>query len=56
MLRAQFLPASPNVGTRRPPSGILVNFTYYGVVFVLSFYLQQTHGYTPLQAGLATCP
>jgi MFS transporter, DHA2 family, methylenomycin A resistance protein len=36
--------------------GILVNFTYYGVVFVISFYLQQTHGYSPLRAGVAYLP
>jgi MFS transporter, DHA2 family, methylenomycin A resistance protein len=58
-VRTPMLPLSffqlPNVGAATV-FGILVNFTYYGVVFVLSFYLQQTHGYSPLQAGLAYLP
>ncbi len=58
-VRTPMLPLSffqlPNVGAATL-FGILVNFTYYGVVFVLSFYLQQTHGYSPLQAGLAYLP
>ena len=36
--------------------GILVNLTYYGVIFVLSLYLQQARGYSPLQAGMAFLP
>jgi DHA2 family methylenomycin A resistance protein-like MFS transporter len=36
--------------------GILVNLTYYGVLFVLSLYLQQAHGYSPIQTGLAYLP
>jgi DHA2 family methylenomycin A resistance protein-like MFS transporter len=36
--------------------GICVNLTYYGMVFVLSLYLQRARGYTPLQAGLAFLP
>jgi MFS transporter, DHA2 family, methylenomycin A resistance protein len=36
--------------------GIIVNFTYYGVIFVLSLYLQQAHGYSALHAGLAYLP
>ncbi|MBN3847425.1 MFS transporter [Paraburkholderia sp. Ac-20342] len=36
--------------------GICVNFTYYGMVFVLSLYLQRVRAYTPLQAGLAFLP
>lgn len=36
--------------------GICVNLTYYGMVFVLSLYLQRVRGYTPLQAGLAFLP
>ncbi|SDH27092.1 MFS transporter, DHA2 family, methylenomycin A resistance protein [Paraburkholderia steynii] len=36
--------------------GICVNLTYYGVVFVLSLYLQHARGETPLQAGLAFLP
>jgi len=36
--------------------GILVNLTYYGVIFVLSLYLQQVRGYSPLRAGLAFLP
>ncbi len=36
--------------------GILVNLTYYGVIFVLSLYLQRTMGYSALAAGLAFLP
>jgi len=36
--------------------GICVNMAYYGIVFVLSLYLQRVHGDTPLQAGLAFLP
>jgi DHA2 family methylenomycin A resistance protein-like MFS transporter len=36
--------------------GICVNLTYYGMVFVLSLYLQRVRNYTPLQAGLAFLP
>jgi DHA2 family methylenomycin A resistance protein-like MFS transporter len=36
--------------------GVCVNLTYYGMVFVLSLYLQRVRGYTPLQAGLAFLP
>jgi DHA2 family methylenomycin A resistance protein-like MFS transporter len=36
--------------------GICVNLTYYGMVFVLSLYLQRVRGYTPLQAGLTFLP
>ncbi|MBA5606133.1 MFS transporter [Duganella sp. FT3S] len=36
--------------------GVLVNFTYYGMIFVLSFYLQRVRGYTVMQAGLAFLP
>jgi len=36
--------------------GICVNMTYYGMVFVLSLYLQRVRGYTALQAGLAFLP
>jgi len=36
--------------------GICVNLTYYGMVFVLSLYLQRVRGYTPLEAGLAFLP
>jgi DHA2 family methylenomycin A resistance protein-like MFS transporter len=42
---------SPAVGF-----GIIVNLTYYGVIFVLSLYLQQARGYSALQAGLAYLP
>jgi len=35
--------------------GICVNMTYYGMVFVLSLYLQRVRGYTALQAGLHFC-
>lgn len=36
--------------------GILANLTYYGVVFVLSLYLQRVLGYSALTAGLAYLP
>jgi DHA2 family methylenomycin A resistance protein-like MFS transporter len=36
--------------------GVAVNFTYYGVVFVLSLYLQRVLGYSALQAGVAYLP
>jgi DHA2 family methylenomycin A resistance protein-like MFS transporter len=36
--------------------GAIVNLTYYGVVFVLSLYLQRVLGYTPVMAGLAFLP
>ena len=36
--------------------GIAVNLTYYGVIFVLSLYLQQVLGYSARAAGLAFLP
>lgn len=36
--------------------GIAVNLSYYGMVFVLSLYLQRVLGYSPLQTGLAYIP
>jgi DHA2 family methylenomycin A resistance protein-like MFS transporter len=36
--------------------GVLVNLTYYGVIFVLSLYLQQARGYSALKTGLAFLP
>ena len=36
--------------------GICVNLTYYGMVFVLSLYLQRVLGHTPLETGLAFLP
>ncbi|SFB13655.1 MFS transporter, DHA2 family, methylenomycin A resistance protein [Collimonas sp. OK607] len=36
--------------------GVFVNFSYYGVIFVISFYLQKVQGYNPMQAGLAFLP
>ncbi|MDH6232199.1 DHA2 family methylenomycin A resistance protein-like MFS transporter [Mesorhizobium soli] len=36
--------------------GAIVNFTYYGAVFVLSLYLQRVLGYSPVAAGLAFLP
>jgi MFS transporter, DHA2 family, methylenomycin A resistance protein len=36
--------------------GIIVNLTYYGIIFVLSLYLQRALGYGPIQAGLAYLP
>lgn len=36
--------------------GIIVNFTYYGVMFVLTLYLQRVRGYSALTAGAAYFP
>ena len=36
--------------------GVAVNTAYYGVLFVLSLYLQRVLGFTALQAGLAYLP
>lgn len=36
--------------------GAVMNFTYYGVAFVLSLYLQRTLGYLPVSTGLAFLP
>ncbi|HEY1939149.1 MAG TPA: MFS transporter [Candidatus Angelobacter sp.] len=36
--------------------GIVVNLTYYGVIFVLSLYLQRAHRYSALKTGLAYLP
>lgn len=36
--------------------GVLVNFSYYGVIFILSFYLQKVRGFSVLQAGLIFLP
>jgi DHA2 family methylenomycin A resistance protein-like MFS transporter len=36
--------------------GVLANCTYYGIIFVLSLYLQKAVGYSTVQAGLAFLP
>jgi DHA2 family methylenomycin A resistance protein-like MFS transporter len=36
--------------------GIVANLTYYGIVFVLSLYLQQARSYSTIDAGLAYLP
>lgn len=36
--------------------GIIVNFTFYGLIFVLSLYFQQVRHYTPAETGLAFLP
>lgn len=36
--------------------GVLVNFAYYGVIFILSFYLQRVRGFSAMEAGLAFLP
>jgi DHA2 family methylenomycin A resistance protein-like MFS transporter len=36
--------------------GVAVNLTYYGIVFVLSLYLQQARNYSTFEAGLAYLP
>lgn len=37
-------------------TGVVMNLTYFGVVFVLTFYFQRMLGLTPLQAGLMFVP
>jgi len=36
--------------------GVFVNFAYYGIIFVLSFYLQKIRGFSVLHAGLIFLP
>lgn len=36
--------------------GVFVNFAYYGVIFILSFYLQTVRGFSVLHAGLIFLP
>lgn len=36
--------------------GVLVNFAYYSVIFILSFYLQTVRGFSVLHAGLVFLP
>lgn len=36
--------------------GMLMNFSYYGVIFILSFYLQKVRGFDVLHAGLVFLP
>jgi MFS transporter, DHA2 family, methylenomycin A resistance protein len=36
--------------------GLAVNFTIYGVIFVLGLYLQRIRGYSPILSGLAFLP
>jgi MFS transporter, DHA2 family, methylenomycin A resistance protein len=36
--------------------GVLANCTYYGIIFLLSLYLQKALGYSTVQAGLAFLP
>jgi DHA2 family methylenomycin A resistance protein-like MFS transporter len=36
--------------------GVLVNFAYYGVIFVLSFHLQKVRGFSVMHAGLVFLP
>ncbi len=36
--------------------GLLINFAFYGELFVMSIYLQQLRGLTPLSAGVALLP
>jgi DHA2 family methylenomycin A resistance protein-like MFS transporter len=36
--------------------GLLTNFSYYGLMFVLSLFFQATKGYSPLMTGLAFLP
>jgi DHA2 family methylenomycin A resistance protein-like MFS transporter len=36
--------------------GVLVNFAYYGIIFVLSLYLQKVRGFSALETGLVFLP
>ena len=36
--------------------GLLINFAFYGELFLMSIYLQQLRGLTPLSAGVALLP
>jgi DHA2 family methylenomycin A resistance protein-like MFS transporter len=36
--------------------GVVMNLTYYGVVFLLSLYLQIVHGYSAVRTGVAYLP
>jgi DHA2 family methylenomycin A resistance protein-like MFS transporter len=36
--------------------GVIVNLAYYGTIFVITLYLQQAHGWSPVKAGLAFLP
>jgi DHA2 family methylenomycin A resistance protein-like MFS transporter len=36
--------------------GLLLNFAFYGYLFVLSLYLQELRGYSPLETGLLLLP
>ncbi|NML59854.1 MFS transporter [Massilia sp. RP-1-19] len=36
--------------------GVLVNFSYYGVIFILSIYLQRVRGFSATETGLAFLP
>ncbi len=58
-VRAPMLPLTLFRSTRFSGAvlfGVLANFTYYGVIFVLSFYLQKVRGYTVIETGLAFLP
>ncbi|MEY9936770.1 MFS transporter [Streptacidiphilus sp. MAP5-3] len=36
--------------------GVLINFSFYGLIFVLSLFFQQVWGFSPIRAGLAFLP
>jgi predicted MFS family arabinose efflux permease len=36
--------------------GVIMNVTFYGMIFVLSLYFQNAKGYTPTQTGFALLP
>ncbi len=58
-VRAPMLPLMPFCNARFSGAvvfGVLANFTYYGVVFLLSFYLQEVRCYSVFRAGLTFLP
>jgi DHA2 family methylenomycin A resistance protein-like MFS transporter len=58
-VRAPMLPLTLFRSTRFSGAvmfGVLANFTYYGVIFILSFYLQIVRGFSVVETGLIFLP
>jgi MFS transporter, DHA2 family, methylenomycin A resistance protein len=36
--------------------GLLINFTFYGMIFIFGLYLQRVRGYSPILSGIAFVP